>query len=495
MALGGDGQVTLGTSIMKGDAMKIRRLMDGKVITGFAGSTPTPSPCWSGSRPNSRISRQRSPCGHRVGQGMANRSGTAPPGSLLAVVDRQHTLLVTGNGDVIQPTDGVLGIGSGGNFAVAAARALVAHSDLSAADDGSPIVGNRGGHRHLYERQHRGGTNAMRDLTPRQIVAELDKHIIAQQEAKRAVAVAVRNRWRRQQLPEEMRGEIAPKNILMIGPTGVGKTEIARRLARLTGAPSSKSKPRNTPKSVITAATWKAWSASWSKTPSRWSNRRTKDGRGRSPPPGRGATARSLGPARCPLRHLERRARIGRASTADPAKARDRLAAGEMEDRKVEITLEKKTSPMMLAGLGMEQMDVDLQGMFEKMMPKSTSRREMTIAEARRVLVRAGVRGTDQSGKGECPGDRTGGESGHHLSRRDRQGRGRRGLRGQDVSRQGVQRDLLPIVEGTTVQTKYGYLKTDHILFIAAGAFHRTKPNDLMPELQGRFLSASNCRT
>ena len=157
--------------------------------------------------------------------------------AMMAVVDARHTLLVTGNGDVIQPTDGVLGIGSGGNYAVAAARALVAHSDLGAAEIVRTALEIAAGIDIYTNTQHRGGGDGVRDLTPRQIVAELDRHIVGQDEAKRAVAVAIRNRWRRQQLAEDMRQEVAPKNIMMIGPTGVGKTEIARRLAKLTGAP------------------------------------------------------------------------------------------------------------------------------------------------------------------------------------------------------------------------------------------------------------------
>ena len=157
--------------------------------------------------------------------------------AMMAVVDARHTLLVTGNGDVIQPTDGMLGIGSGGNYAVAAARALVAHSNLGAAEIVRTALEIAAGIDIYTNTQHRGGGTGVRDLTPRQIVAELDRHIVGQDAAKRAVAMAIRNRWRRQQLPDDMRQEVAPKNIMMIGPTGVGKTEIARRLAKLTGAP------------------------------------------------------------------------------------------------------------------------------------------------------------------------------------------------------------------------------------------------------------------
>ena len=328
----------------------------------------------------------------------------------------------------------------------------------------------------------------MRDLTPRQIVAELDRHIIAQQEAKRAVAVAVRNRWRRQQLPAEMRGEIAPKNILMIGPTGVGKTEIARRLAKLTGAPFIKVEATKYTEvgyygrdveSMVRELVENA--IALVKTGERQNVETEARGRAEerlldllAPPSTRYDTSPD-GPE-----SAERQQRTRQ-------KLRDRLLAGEMEDRKVEITLEHKPSPMMLAGLGMEQMDVDLQGMLEKMMPKSTSRREMTIAEARRVLFEQECEALINQEKVNSKAIELAENLGIIFLDEIDKVVAVEGSRGQDVSRQGVQRDLLPIVEGTTVQTKYGYVKTDHILFIAAGAFHRSKPNDLMPELQGRF--------
>ena len=161
------------------------------------------------------------------------------------------------------------------------------------------------------------------------------------------------------------------------------------------------------------------------------------------------------------------------------------LAAGELDTRKVELTIEQKATPMMLTGMGMEQVDLDLQGMFEKILPKNTIAPRNDRYRSPPRGVRARVRCADQSGEGPLLGDRAGREPGNHFRRRDRQDRVWRDTKGVDVSRQGVQRDLLPIVEGTTVQTKYGYISTDHVLFIAAGAFHRAKPSELMPELQG----------
>lgn len=330
-----------------------------------------------------------------------------------------------------------------------------------------------------------GAEGPARELTPREIVTELDRYIVGQQKAKRAVAIAVRNRWRRQHLPEELRQEVAPKNIMMIGPTGVGKTEIARRLARLTGAPFVKVEATKYTEvgyygrdveSMVRELVENAIGMV-----------REREQQQVEIPARERAEERLLDllvPAEHDLDEADDEATARRSRTRE--KLRDMLRAGELDTRRVELRIEQKAAPVMLGGAGLEHMDVDLQGLFDKVLPRNSVRREVTVAEARQILFEQECDKLLEPEKINGLAIELAENLGIiFLDEIDKivasEGKG------ADVSRQGVQRDLLPIVEGTTVQTRYGYVRTDHILFVAAGAFHRNKPSDLMPELQGRF--------
>ena len=327
----------------------------------------------------------------------------------------------------------------------------------------------------------------MADLTPRQIVQELDRYIIGQDAAKRAVAVAIRNRWRRQQLSPDLRKDVTPKNIIMIGPTGVGKTEIARRLAQLVGAPFLK----------IEATKYTEVGYHGRDVESMIRDL-TEIGIGMIR-----MEQRTLVETQAKERVTERlldlllpKSRTWDAENADENdrqqrtrdKMKARLEAGEMEDKLVELNVEQKAVPVQIfSNLGMEQMDVDFQSMFERIMPKQSQQRQIPLRKARRVLLEQETEALiDRQVVAEKAVDLTENQGIIFLDELDKIC-GPASQHGPDVSRQGVQRDLLPVVEGTTVNTRYGPVRTDHILFIAAGAFHLSKPSDLMPELQGRF--------
>jgi len=325
-----------------------------------------------------------------------------------------------------------------------------------------------------------GAAATERHLTPRQIVAELDRYIIGQHEAKRAVAIAVRNRWRRQQLPPDLRQEVAPKNILMIGPTGVGKTEIARRLARLTGAPFLKVEA--TKYTEVGYYGRDVESIVRELVDSAISLVRQRE-RAQIEDDAREAVQERL----LDLLWQRLRTQEDRESPLPSREAlRQQLADGLLESHKVEILIETRAAPVMVGTLGMEHLDIDLQGMFEKILPKQTTRREVTVAQARKILFEQECEARLDQDKIHASAIELAENLGIvFIDEIDKIVASE--TRGADVSRQGVQRDLLPIVEGTVVQTRYGYVRTEHVLFIAAGAFHKAKPSDLMPELQGRF--------
>ncbi len=327
----------------------------------------------------------------------------------------------------------------------------------------------------------------MAELTPRQIVKELDRYIVGQDAAKRAVAVAIRNRWRLQQLPEDLRKDITPKNIIMIGPTGVGKTEIARRLAQLVGAPFLKVEATKYTEvgyhgrdveSMIRDLTEIAIGLI------RQEQRTLVETQAKEKVSERLLdlllpSSNSWDPEKPEENERHQR-------TRDKMKAR--LEEGDLEDRMVELTVEQKAVPVQIfSNLGMEQMDVDFQSMFEKIMPKQSQQRQIPIKEARRILMEQEAEALiDRAVVTEKAIELVENQGIVFIDELDKIC-GPPSAHGPDISRQGVQRDLLPVVEGTTVNSRYGPVRTDHILFIAAGAFHLSKPSDLMPELQGRF--------
>jgi ATP-dependent HslUV protease ATP-binding subunit HslU len=357
----------------------------------------------------------------------------------------------------------------------------------------------------------------LEEMPPRQIVAELNRYIVGQEAAKKAVAIAVRNRWRRAQAPDDIRDEITPYNIIMIGPTGVGKTEVARRLARLSGAPflkveaskftevgyvgrDAESMVRDLVDAAINMVRTEREDEVYPQAEQR-ADERLLDLLLPPAPPApaeKAEKAEKADRASVFVVGSSGQAKAERASTAEDEhrqrsrdKLRDMLADGRLDDREVEIEVVPQSFPMMemiQPPQGMEGTDFNFTEMLQDMLPKRTKRRTVKVPEARRVLV-------DEELKKLVDMDDVVNEA---LDRVENHGiifideidkiAGERGQGGgPDVSREGVQRDLLPIVEGSTVQTRYGYVRSDHILFIAAGAFHVSKPSDLIPELQGRF--------
>src|SRR5271154_3227805 len=323
----------------------------------------------------------------------------------------------------------------------------------------------------------------MSQMTPREIVEELDKHIVGQDKAKRAVAIALRNRWRRQQVSETLRNEITPKNILMIGPTGVGKTEIARRLARLADAPFIKIEATKftevgyVGRDVDTIIRDLAETAI--KQTRESETRKVRDRASDN------AEERVLDALLPPVREVNLED-MKPPDSATRQKFRKMLREGKLDDKEIDVEISVLPAQMeILAPPGMEDLTSQIQGMFQQMSGGRRKVKRLKVVDALKALIEeeAGKLINDDELKANALANVE--QNGIVFLDEIDKIASRQETIGADVSRQGVQRDLLPLVEGTTVVTKYGMIKTDHILFIASGAFHLAKPSDLIPELQG----------
>ncbi|MDZ7748203.1 MAG: ATP-dependent protease ATPase subunit HslU [Halofilum sp. (in: g-proteobacteria)] len=328
----------------------------------------------------------------------------------------------------------------------------------------------------------------MSQMTPKEIVAELDKHIVGQDEAKRAVAIALRNRWRRQQVDEPLRQEITPKNILMIGPTGVGKTEIARRLARLAQAPFIKVEASKFTEVGYVGRDVESIVRDLVDVALKLTREREMDKhRHRAEEAAEERVLDALLPQPRQQGGWEQDRPPQGSETRE--KFRARLRAGDLDEREIEVEVSGSSGADIMAPPGMEEMTQQLQGMFRQLGGQRSQRRRMSVREAWRHLVdEEAAKLVDEEELKLAAIDSVENNGIVFLDELDKiTRRGDQNTGGGDVSREGVQRDLLPLVEGSTVSTKHGMVRTDHILFIASGAFHVARPSDLIPELQGRL--------
>ena len=497
----GDGQVSLGNTVLKSKAKKVRKIESRGVIAGFAGSTADALTLFE--RLEAKLEKhagnlQRAAV--ELAKDWRSDKFLRRLEALMAVADKDHSFIISGTGDVLEPEDGIIGIGSGGNYALAAAKVLsetdmkaeeIARKSIKVASDICVFTNNNvtiekfnmaksGKITNLnLVKNSKKDNSKVSALSPREIVSELDRYVIGQKEAKKAVAVALRNRWRRQALSDEMRDEVLPKNILMIGPTGVGKTEISRRLSRLAEAPFIKVEAtRFTEVGYVGRDVEQIVRDLIEIAIAMEREKKEKEVKAKAELKAEDKVLDAL---------------VGnKASVATRESFRKRLRNGDLDNNEIEIEVQDNTSglqsfeiPGMPGGnVGMVNIG-DILG--KSMGNKKGKKKKMTVKESHDILVaqesdkmieedkiiKEAKKATEENGivfldeidKVSARSDRVGG----------------------DVSREGVQRDLLPLIEGTTVSTKHGPIKTDHILFIASGAFQLAKPSDLLPELQGRL--------
>ena len=505
--MAGDGQVSLGPTIVKHTARKVRRVHQERVLAGFAGTAADAFTLFE--RFEARLEEHRGNL-RRAAVELAKewRSDRVLRRleALLAVADPDASFIVSGTGEVIEPDDGLIGIGSGGPFALAAARALVAHSDLDAKAIAAEAMRVAAGDLRVHQRPGHGG-GAVTDpldaarLTPAQIVTELDRYIVGQGRAKRAVAIALRNRWRRQNLPPELRDEVAPKNIIMIGPTGVGKTEIARRLARLAQAPFLKVEASKYTEvgyvgrdveSMIRDLTELAVNMVKSEMAEVVADRAAQ------------AAEERLLELLLPRARVRDAVGSGRIEPVSPEasgaatreKLREQLRAGRLDDRLIELEVAGPGHPVMemFAGAGMGEMDQNLREMLGNMLPSRTKVRKVPVSEARRLLVQEETQkliDMDEVSARQFAASRTRASCSSTRSTRSPAGSAPTGRTSPGKASSGTS---CPIVEGTTVTTKYGVVRTDHMLFIAAGRVPRGEAGGPDPGAPGALPDPGGAR-